>query len=89
MRQLLGPPPTLSRLQRKALATELGTSCLSLGLVCFAVASGWAQRRFAAWEGGSWVASLEISLGDGNLGKIIFTNLKREAPLSFRSGCTT
>lgn len=62
---------------------ELGTSCLSLGLVCFAVAlvGGHREHFFAAWEGGSWVASLEISLRDGNLGIIIFTNLKREAQL--------
>lgn len=91
MRRLLGPPPTLSRLQSKALATELGTSCLSLGLVCFSVALVGGHRGdfFAAWEGGSCGASLEISLGDGNLGKIIFTNLKREALLSIRSRCAT
>lgn len=38
MRRLLGPPPTLSRFQSKVPAMELGTSCLSLGLVYFAVA---------------------------------------------------
>lgn len=53
------------------------------GLFCCGT-SGWAQRTFfAAWEGGSWVASFEVSLRDGNLGIIIFTNLKREVLLSF------
>lgn len=77
VRQLLGPPPSLSRPQIKAPATELGTSCLSLGVVCCAVALVGGHRGdfCVAWEGGSWVP-LEISLRDGDLG-IIVTNLKR------------
>lgn len=55
MRRLLGPPPALSRLQSKAPAPELGTSCLSLSLVCFAVAllGGHRGDSCAAREGGS------------------------------------
>uniref|UniRef100_A0A8C8TLL7 Coiled-coil domain containing 187 n=1 Tax=Peromyscus maniculatus bairdii TaxID=230844 RepID=A0A8C8TLL7_PERMB len=37
VRRLLGPPPALSRLQSKAPAPELGTSCLSLSLKAGAV----------------------------------------------------
>lgn len=43
------------------------------GLFCCGT-SGWAQRTFfAAWEGGSWVASFEVSLRDGNLGTFSFS----------------
>lgn len=93
MRRLLGPPPALSRLQSKAPATELGTSCLSLSLLCFAVAFVGGHRDFCAapprW-GGRVVTGqpLKISLRDGHLGIITFTNLKR-AFLSFESGCAT
>lgn len=91
VRRLLGPPAALSRLQSKVPDMELGTSGLSLGLVCFAVAlvGGHREHFFATWEGGSWVASLKLSLRDGNLGIIIFTNRKREALLSFGNRCTT